>query len=63
MQECGKGLVDIKIDDERFLLSLPEPQFRETTKADLAAVAGGLGVSAADVQRAAIIDVGQGGLR
>jgi PhzF family phenazine biosynthesis protein len=40
------------------LLALPEPQFREPTKSHLGAVADGLGVSAADVQRAAIIDVG-----
>jgi PhzF family phenazine biosynthesis protein len=58
VQECGRGLVDIKIDGERLLLSLPEPQFREATEANLATVAGGLGVSAAEVQRAAIIDVG-----
>jgi len=51
VQECGKGLVDIKIDGERLLLALPEPEFREPTKSDLAAVADGLGVSAADVQR------------
>jgi PhzF family phenazine biosynthesis protein len=58
VQECGKGLVDIKIDGERLLLALPEPQFREPTKSHLDAVADGLGVSGADVQRAAIIDVG-----
>ena len=58
MQECGKGLVDIKIDSERLFLALPEPQFREPAKSHLAAVADGLGVSTADVQRAAIIDVG-----
>jgi PhzF family phenazine biosynthesis protein len=58
VQECGKGLVDIKIDGERLLLALPEAQFREPSKSNLAAVADGLGVSAADVQRAAIIDVG-----
>jgi predicted PhzF superfamily epimerase YddE/YHI9 len=58
VQECGKGLVDIKIDGERLLLALPEPQFREPTKSHLDAVADGLGVSEADVQRAAIIDVG-----
>ena len=57
-QECGKGLVDIKIDGERLFLALPEPRFREPTKSDLASVADGLRVSAADVQRAAIIDVG-----
>jgi PhzF family phenazine biosynthesis protein len=58
VQECGKGLVDIKIDGERLFLALPEPEFHEPTKSHLAAVADGLGVSAADVQRAAIIDVG-----
>ena len=58
VQECGKGLVDIKIDADRLLLALPEPQFREPTKSHLDAVADGLGVSGADVQRAAIIDVG-----
>jgi PhzF family phenazine biosynthesis protein len=58
VQECGKGLVDIKIDDERLLLALPEPQFREPTKPHLAAVADALGVSATDLHQAAIIDVG-----
>ena len=58
VQECGKGLVDIKIDGERLLLALPEPKFREPTASQVAAVADGLGVSAADIQRAAIIDVG-----
>ena len=58
VRECGKGLVDIKIDGERLFLALPEPEFREPTKSHLAAVADSLGVSGADVQRAAIIDVG-----
>jgi Phenazine biosynthesis-like protein len=54
VQECGKGLVDIKIDGERLLLALPQPEFREPTKSHLDAVAVGLGVAGADVQRAAI---------
>ena len=58
VQECGKGLVDIKIDGERLYLALPAPEFRQPTKSHLDAVADGLGVSGADVQRAAIIDVG-----
>jgi len=58
VQECGKGLVDIKIDEERLLLALPKPQFREPTTSQVAAVADGLGVRAADIQRSAIIDVG-----
>src|SRR5499425_2838114 len=28
VQECAKGLVDIKLDGERLFLALPEPQFR-----------------------------------
>jgi PhzF family phenazine biosynthesis protein len=58
VQECGKGLVDIKLDGERLLLALPEPQFREPTPSQLAAVADGVGVTTADIERAAIIDVG-----
>ena len=58
VQECGKGLVDIKLDGERLLLALPETQFREPTPSQLAAVAAGLGVTTADIERAAIIDVG-----
>src|SRR5215470_309473 len=50
VQECGKGLVDIKIDGERLFLALPEPQFREPTQPQLAAVANALGVIAADIQ-------------
>src|SRR5262249_59224654 len=57
VQECGKGLVDIKLDGERLLLALPETQFREPTPSQLAAVADGLGVTTADIERAAIIDV------
>jgi PhzF family phenazine biosynthesis protein len=58
VQECGKGLVDIRIDAERLLLALPEPAFREPTRSQLNAVADGLGVTTADIQRAAIVDVG-----
>ncbi len=58
VQECGKGLVDIRIDGERLLLALPEPHFREPAPAQVAALADGLGVEPADIQRAAIIDVG-----
>jgi len=58
VQECGKGLVDIKVDDERLLLALPEPQFREPTGPQVAAVADALGVAASDIRRASIVDVG-----
>jgi len=58
VQECGKGLVDIRVDDERLLLALPEPQFREPSGPQVAAAADALGVTAADIRRASIIDVG-----
>jgi PhzF family phenazine biosynthesis protein len=58
VQECAKGLVDIKIDGERLFLALPEPHLREPTSPQVAAVAEGLGVMTAQIQRAAIIDVG-----
>jgi PhzF family phenazine biosynthesis protein len=58
VQECAKGLIDIKIDGERLFLALPEPHFREPTSPQVAAVAEGLGVMTAQIQRAAIIDVG-----
>jgi PhzF family phenazine biosynthesis protein len=58
VQECGKGLVDIKIEGDRLLLALPEPQFREPSASQVAAVAAGLEVKTADIRRASIIDVG-----
>jgi len=58
VQQCGRGLIDIKIDEDQLFLALPEPQFREPAPPHLAAVADGLGVVPSDIQRAAIIDVG-----
>lgn len=58
VQQCGKGLIDIRIDGERLFLALPEPQFREPTQPHLAAVADGLGVVPSEIRRAAIVDVG-----
>src|SRR5262249_47447463 len=58
VQECVKGLVDVRIDGERLLLALPEPRFVEPDPSRLAAVAEALGVGMADVQGAATVDVG-----
>jgi PhzF family phenazine biosynthesis protein len=58
VQECGKGLIDIKIDGEHLFLALPEPQFREPARAHLVGLADSLGVITSDIQHAAIIDVG-----
>ena len=58
VQECGKGLVDIKIEGDRLFLALPEPRFREPSASQVAAVAEALGVKTADIRRASIVDVG-----
>jgi PhzF family phenazine biosynthesis protein len=58
VQECARGLIDIKIDGDDLFLALPEPCFAEATPELLAAVAGGLGIAGADILRAASVDVG-----
>jgi PhzF family phenazine biosynthesis protein len=58
VQECGKGLVDVKIDGERLFLALPTPHFSDPTSAHVGQVAEALGIAPAAIQRAAIIDVG-----
>jgi PhzF family phenazine biosynthesis protein len=58
VQECGKGLVDLRVDGDRLFLALPKPAFREPDAAQRAAAAAALGLTAAEILRAAIIDVG-----
>jgi PhzF family phenazine biosynthesis protein len=58
VQECGKGLVDLRVDGDRLFLALPKPAFRKPDVAQRAAAAAALGLTAAEILRAAIIDVG-----
>lgn len=58
VQECGKGLIDIKINGDRLFLALPEPKFAEPVPASLAAVADGLGIPLSDIRLASAVDVG-----
>ena len=58
VQECGKGLVALKIVGDKIFLALPAPAFAEPMAAQLAAVAAALGLAATDVVRASIVDVG-----
>jgi hypothetical protein len=44
-------LVDIKIEDDRLLFALPEPQFREAAAPHLAMVADGLGIATSGIAR------------
>jgi PhzF family phenazine biosynthesis protein len=58
VQECGKGLVEIRIEGERLFLGLPVPAFTAPAPEERAAAAAALGVPAGDVLHAAIVDVG-----
>lgn len=58
VQECGKGLVEIRVEGERLFLALPVPAFTETAPEERGAAAAALGVPAGDVLRAAVVDVG-----
>ena len=58
VQECGKGLVEIRVEGERLFLGLPVPAFTAPAPEECAAAAAALGVPAGDVLRAAIVDVG-----
>jgi PhzF family phenazine biosynthesis protein len=58
VQECGKGLVQLRVDGERLFLALPTPAFRAPDESQLAEAAAALGVAATQIQRAAIVDVG-----
>jgi PhzF family phenazine biosynthesis protein len=58
VQECGKGLVELRVDGDRLFLALPKPAFREPDAAQRAAAAAALGLTAPEILRAAIIDVG-----
>src|SRR5215831_16349725 len=58
IQECGKGLVEVRIEGERLFLLLPTPSFLSPTAQQISAAAAALGVSTIAIQRAAIIDVG-----
>jgi PhzF family phenazine biosynthesis protein len=58
VQECGKGLVELRVEGERLFLALPTPAFRTPDADAVARAAAALGIPAAAVERAAIIDVG-----
>jgi PhzF family phenazine biosynthesis protein len=58
LQECDKGLIDIKIDDELLFLALPAPQISDPPSAQIRQVADALEIAPARIRRAASIDVG-----
>jgi PhzF family phenazine biosynthesis protein len=58
VQECSKGLVELRIDNGRLFLRLPKPVFGSADESQLKSAAAALGVGIAAIERAAIIDVG-----
>lgn len=58
VQECGKGLVNLRVEGERIFFELPEPSLRDPTVEEWAGAADALGISAEEVVAGAVIDVG-----
>lgn len=58
IQECGKGLITLRVEGDRNFFELPEPKMRDPTLAEWAAAPEALGISSEEVVAAAVIDVG-----
>jgi PhzF family phenazine biosynthesis protein len=58
IQECGKGLIEIRIDGEQLFFRLPQPVFTSADEGLLARAAEALGIRRTDIERAAVVDVG-----
>src|SRR5918997_1335127 len=49
VQECGRGLIALRVEGERIFFELPEPSLRDLDAEQSAAAAGALGVSPGEV--------------
>jgi PhzF family phenazine biosynthesis protein len=58
LQECGKGLIALRVDGQSLRFALPSPVFSSPDKAQLAAVASALGVADDEIILSSIVDVG-----
>ena len=58
VQECGKGLIALRVDGQSLRFALPPPVFSSPDKAQLAAVASALGVGDDEIIMSSIVDVG-----
>ncbi len=58
VQECGKGLLTLKIDGERLFLALPTPALRAVRAAELSELAAALGIASESLRSNAAVDVG-----
>lgn len=58
VQECGKGLIALRVDGQSLRFALPPPVFSSPDKAQLGAVASALGVADDEIILSSIVDVG-----
>jgi PhzF family phenazine biosynthesis protein len=58
VQECAKGLVTVRIEDDALFFALPEPSFSLLSTEDVAAACAALGIPTTWVGAGAIVDVG-----
>jgi PhzF family phenazine biosynthesis protein len=58
IQECGRGLVPLRVADDELFLALPARTHREPTAEQRAGAAGALGIATDAILRSSIIDVG-----
>jgi PhzF family phenazine biosynthesis protein len=58
VQECGKGLVSLKVEGERLFLAVPTPVLRDVPTAHLSELASALGLPRDSVRANAAVDVG-----
>ncbi len=58
LQECGKGLVTLRVEGERIFFELPRPSLRDPTVEEWATAAESLGIPPDEVVAGAVIDVG-----
>ena len=58
VQECGRGLVPLRVEGERLFFELPKPAVHDLTAEQLAGVAAALGVAPRAVGARALVDVG-----
>jgi PhzF family phenazine biosynthesis protein len=58
IQECGRGLVSLRLEEDRLFFELPASAQQEPSAEQLAAAAEALGIGRGDVLRASVIDVG-----
>jgi PhzF family phenazine biosynthesis protein len=58
VQECGKRLVMLALDDDRLFLSLPKPRLRDVPATQLERMRTALGCEAGALRATALVDVG-----